>query len=336
MSDSTSTSTGSTKYSLPMIKGHGDDIYQYAAIRMNFSSNIPTHTDLAALQAHLAQRLDLIGHYPEPEAWSLERLIADRCGVDARCVVVTNGATEAIYLTAQTFAMHHRVSQPTFSEYADAIAMYRGRPQQGRALWLCNPNNPTGDVFDVEQVKTLAERHDLLVLDQSYEHYTAERLLTPKAAVALGNVVQIHSLTKIYGVPGLRVGYIVTAPRLARQLRRHLRPWSVNALAIEAAHFLLENAAPIRPDLNEAQRLYTRLSRVEGLTPQPTKTNFMLCQVAGHTAAQLKDHLMSRHAMLIRDASNFRGLTPHHFRVAAQLPEENDALVAAIDNYLNP
>ena len=106
-----------------MIEGHGDDIHRYEAgmVRMNFSTNIYQQADHSALKAHLAERMDVINNYPEPEPLSLERMIAERLGINADCVMVTNGATEAIYLIAQK--LHRSVSiipQPTFSEYADA------------------------------------------------------------------------------------------------------------------------------------------------------------------------------------------------------------------------
>ena len=80
-----------------MIKGHGDDAYGYQGIRSDFSSNIcmPAHRH-KALMAHLAGHPELIGHYPEPEAWTLEALLAERHGIDPQCVIVTNGATDAI------------------------------------------------------------------------------------------------------------------------------------------------------------------------------------------------------------------------------------------------
>ena len=118
---------------------------------------------------------------------------------------------------------------------------------------------------------------------------------------------------------------------ITARLRCFLRPWSVNALAIEAGLFLLQHDELIvAPDLGEAQRLWQQLSTVDGLHMLPTETNFMLCQLRHGTAAELKDRLARRHRMLIRDASNFRGLTPRHFRIAAQTATENDALVEAI------
>ena len=85
-----------------MIFGHGDDAYRYGAqIKMDFSSNIYFGADLSGLQAHLASRFGIVGHYPEPEAVGLERMLAEKFGVPEETIMVTNGATEAIYLIAK-------------------------------------------------------------------------------------------------------------------------------------------------------------------------------------------------------------------------------------------
>ncbi len=187
-----------------------------------------------------------------------------------------------------------------------------------------------------KQIGELLKAYKLVVIDQSYEKYTSVSLMTAKTAVRLGNVVQIHSMTKDYGVPGLRLGYIVTSLRLARQIRSRLRPWSVSSLAIEAGKYLLEHdELECRPDLSEAQRLRQNLTAIDGVQVMPSQTNFMLCKLAVGTAAALKDYLARKHGILIRDASNFRGLTSRHFRIAAQTPAENDALVSAIKEFVN-
>ena len=319
-----------------MIKGHGDDAYQYAHIDVDFSSNICAAAGHQALTAHLLMRPDLIAHYPEPEAWSLERSIAEYAGIDPSQVIATNGATEAIYLVAQAFPLRPVIPRPTFSEYDDACAMFP-RVDNGRSMvWLCNPNNPTGDVYDPSAVEQLMARHDLVVVDQSYEDYTDRFVMPPQWAVRQQNVVQIHSFTKSFAIPGLRLGYITASAALAEHLRGYLRPWSVSALAVEAGKFLIEHPElRCRPDLNEALRLRDHLQQIDGVLTQPTYTNFMLCQFEADIAAsELKDYLARHHRMLIRDAANFRGLTRRHFRVAAQRPEENDALVAAIREFM--
>jgi threonine-phosphate decarboxylase len=148
--------------------------------------------------------------------------------------------------------------------------------------------------------------------------------------------VTLHSLTKDYAVPGLRIGYVTAPAPVVERLRRYMRPWSVNALAIEAALFLLEHDELLmRPDLYEAQRLNRRLNGLRGITALPTDTNFMLCHLDNGEARQLKQWLMENHGILIRDASNFHGLDRSYFRVAAQSASEDDELVSAISEYLS-
>lgn len=286
--------------------------------------------------AYLATRPELIGHYPEPEAWSLESIIAERENLEPENVIVTNGATEAIYLIAQAFPLHAEIPHPTFSEYEDACKMFPRLDTEHNMLWICNPNNPTGDVYNQSVIDRMLVNYDLLVVDQSYECYTDHFVMNARWAAQLPNLIQIHSLTKTFAVPGLRLGYITAHASLTQHLRRFLRPWSVSALSIEAGKFLMQHDdLRCKPDLNEAQRLRDMLQQIDGILTQETHTNFMLCQFeSNHTAADLKDYLACEHHLLIRNASNFRGLTQRHFRVAAQTPAENDTLVAAIKQFV--
>ena len=113
---------------------------------------------------------------------------------------------------------------------------------------------------------------------------------------------------------------------------------SSNALAIEAGKWLIENNVHVLPDLNayltETERLRQRLNQIPGIKADETQTSFFLAQVTPHTAAELKDYLATVHHILIRDASNFRGLTPHHFRISTQSPQENNQLVNAIEDFM--
>lgn len=323
-----------------MIDGHGDDIYNYEGIRANFSSNIYAHADLKELEAYLCHHLDVIRSYPEPSSHSLEVMIAHEYGVDADEVLVTSGATDAIYLIAQAFRDRKTcyVNHPTFSEYEDACRLYGYEEQPNGALcWLCNPNNPTGEVFSFPYLEALAAQHDLLVIDQSYEDYTLAPMLSPQDAVRMGNVLQLHSMTKQYAIPGLRMGYVVASSKIIATLRKHYRPWAVNALAIEAGKWLLvhQQVLPnLTAYLQETQRLRHQLNDIEGMMAFDTQTNFFLCAIQPHTAAELKAYLTKEYRILIRDAANFRGLTPYHFRIATQSPEENDTLVEAIQQFI--
>lgn len=338
-----------------MIKGHGDDIYRYGDIRCNFSSNISPLIDTWALQQHMAGWMALIGHYPEPDAHSLAVGIAAQQGISPSEVLVTAGATDAIYLIAQTLRDERlqadrlgprvttfAVKRPTFSEYADACRMfgYEEAPKGGELCWLCNPNNPTGEVRSTDTVRVLSRRHRWLVVDQSYEDYTFRRLLSAREAIAMHNVIVVHSMTKRFAIPGLRLGYIVAPSEVIARLRDNYRPWAVNALAIEAGKWLLTHQDVherflMEELLGEARILADRLRGIFGIHVYPTDTNFMLCSIQQASAAHLKEYLLENHGFLIRDASNFEGLKDCHFRIAAQDPDSNAELVQAIRTFIS-
>ncbi|MBQ7458775.1 MAG: pyridoxal phosphate-dependent class II aminotransferase [Bacteroidales bacterium] len=337
-----------------MIVGHGDDLWKFVRpIVANFSSNVFSRVDLTPLKQHLASRLDVISNYPEPEPYTLEAAIASRLCIPAEAVCVTSGATEAIYLIAQAFlGSRSAIVQPTFSEYKDACRLHEhiltdassisGQAPDGRPydmIWLCNPNNPTGSVMAAGKVREMVlDKRKTFVIDQSYGFFTGEPLMTAAEAVATGNVLQLHSMTKRYAMPGLRLGYIVGSPQLMERLRNVRMPWIVNALAIEAGLYLTEHpdTAPIdKPALlAEAQRLRAELNGLPAIEVRPTSTHFMLCEIKTGTAADLKDWLMEHHGLLIRDASNFEGLGQGHFRIATQTREENDLLISAIKEFM--
>ncbi len=338
-----------------MTEGHGDDLYKYAGlVKVNFSSNIYTHPDLSRLERHLSERLNLVCNYPEPEPLSLERLLATESNVSTDEVMVTNGATEAIYLIALNYSklngnnnLSHVIKQPTFSEYADACRLYRNNLSDEKSLdgskkvhWLCNPNNPTGSVLPSTEILAAADRNpnSVFVIDQSYENYTSERMISDREAVERQNVLLLHSMTKRFCVPGLRIGYVVTNKQIISDLKRLRHPWSVNALAIAAGSFLIENGIDVLPDISviekEAQRLCKMLKSIDGISVNATRTNFMLARLKYGKAADLKDFLIRKYGFLIRDASNFMGLDGSYFRIAAQEREENDALVEAIKTFV--
>ena len=334
-----------------MINGHGDDIYNYGKkIVSNFSSNIYTRQDLSVLDDYLCSCIASIHSYPEPDAISLSRLIADRNQVATNNICITNGATEAIYIIAQAFrGKHSAVIQPTFSEYGDAclvndhiVSMVKSIddiPKQADIVWLCNPNNPTGTVTDKERLKEYIISHPekYIVIDQSYEYFTTKSLFAVSEAMQYKNVILLHSMTKRYAIPGLRLGYITACSETVALISRYCMPWSVNGLAIEAGKFLLENGAEIinvEEYIAEAKRFHKILSQIERLEVYNTDTHFFLCRLTDKTASELKEYLIQKHGILIRDASNFHGLDEHYFRVATQSPEENDTFVKAIKGWI--
>ena len=334
-----------------MINGHGDDAYRYTVIRANFSSNVYHRVNHDGLNRYLAGCLSCIRSYPEPEPYALAAELAQLHGVSPEEVCVTNGATEAIYLIAQAFrGSHSAVWIPTFSEYADACRLHGYRVEGISSLekltdgegifWLCNPNNPTGQTWDVVTLRRLiaAYPRKLFVIDQSYALFTEKEVLSVAETVKLPNVLLLHSMTKCYAVPGLRLGAVTGGRELLSRIRACRMPWSVNALAVEAGHYLLQHPEEYRMDIQallaERKRVTDALEALGGVEILPTDTHYFLARLQLGTAAQLKEFLATRRGLLIRDASNFEGLDARYFRIAIQTEEENNLLIEGIHEWI--
>lgn len=333
-----------------MIDGHGDDLFRYGdKIRINFSTNVPQHVDHAGLLRHLAGAGAMFRNYPEPEPRSVEIKLALHHGVESSNIIVTNGATEAIYLLAHAFmGGRSSVIAPTFREYQDAcrvfnhsvrfIASLDGMGNDDNVAWVCNPNNPTGQAYNREALLSAIDAHPstAFVVDQSYAAFSVKDVLTVEDVLSRRNAVMLHSMTKQYVVPGLRIGYAIGPECLIDRLRTLRMPWSVNAVAIEAARYLIDHESEYVFDAHslhaEAKRLSEEMRQL-GITVIDTHCNFILAQLPYGTAAELKSWLVENHGMLIRDASNFEGLSTRHFRVAAQSKEENTELIKALTEW---
>ena len=341
-----------------MINGHGDDSYQFLhPIQSNFSSNVYNRTPLNGLKTYLCENMDSIAHYPEPAPYTLEKQLATYHHLQADEVCVTNGCTEAIYLIAQTFRESHSlVFQPTFTEYADACRLHKHTlssfyqwptAQEGFRLplnqglcWLCNPNNPTGEVVDPSYLRQLIAHNPQVcfIIDQSYEAFTLHPLFSAQEAAEFPQVLLLHSMTKKYAIPGLRLGYVTGNAALLEKIRVHRMPWSVNQLAICAGKYLLSHACelqlPLPQLLQETDHLRQSLKALGVVDVWDTDTHFLLCSLRWGTAASLKQYLAEKHGILIRDASNFVGLDARYFRIATQTPEENAQLIHAIQAWI--
>lgn len=151
------------------------------------------------------------------------------------------------------------------------------------------------------------------------------------------NGIMIKSLTKSFAVPGLRLGYIIANPEIISRAKQLRRPWAVGGLERKSVEWLFMNRERYRIDvamlLSEANRVREALKDL-GISAGESKTNFLLCQLPEGEACELKQWLVDNYGVLIRDASNFHGLTPRHFRIAVQRPEENDLLIEAIGKWL--
>jgi threonine-phosphate decarboxylase len=300
-----------------------------------------------------------VWRYPDATARPLREALARRIGVDPEAVVAGNGSAELIWslaLAAVRAAPEMAlILGPTFGEYARACRLLGARlvqadarreegfrphvaalaaqiaRQRPRVVWLCNPNNPTGSYLLPPDVGALldacAAAGALLVVDEAYLAFVdAPASLLDR--LDGGHLFLLRSLTKDYGLAGLRLGYGVTSPALAAAVRLAQPPWSVGAPAQAAGLAALEDAAHLeraRAEVRRGRRLLVGgLSRL-GFRVTPPAANFVLFEVGN--AAAFRSALLAR-GCVVRDGTSF-GL-PAYVRVGVRTQQENERLLAAI------
>jgi threonine-phosphate decarboxylase len=309
--------------------------------------------------------LDSLVHYPDNDCGELKQALAGFHGVPPEYIAIANGSTEIIYnLPALLPGKSVLIISPSFSEYSHALLQHRCEvrhmilspndnfsldlerlsrvlDEYYDALYLCNPGNPSGMLYPrqvIEQVYDLCRATGtFLVLDEAFMDF-CEKASAKDMIITSDHGIVLRSMTKFYGIPGLRLGYAMAAPALIERLTSMGGPWSVNTLAQTAGVAALadeeyskrsiEYIAGLREDFSRS------LSGFPQLTVYPSNANFLLVEInSGITSTELKQRLMEK-MILIRDCSTFTGLSNRFFRVAVRTESENARLLECLREIL--
>jgi len=298
----------------------------------------------------------VINRYPDSESTELREQLAGQLGVPAGNILVGSGSMEIIRLiTLAYFGSDDSVLilKPTFGEYElavqiagakvtelwgkeendfafnidEAVSVIRERKPKG--VFICNPNNPSGQYLTQNQVKkVLAACGDsLLVLDEAYIAFT-EGAWPSAGLVSKGNLVIVRSMTKDYALAGLRLGYAVASPQIIGNLKRVCPPWNVNAAAQAAGLAALKDADYLKQceaRIRQSKNYLTKELEMMGFTVLPSKTNFFLVKVGDGRGFREK---LLKQGLMLRDCTSF-GL-PEYVRIAALSMPDCQKLIAAI------
>ena len=222
--------------------------------------------------------------------------------------------------------------------------------QDGRIIvFLGNPNNPDGTLLDKDHIRTVAsmlkDANSLLVIDESFIDFVGNDPLqdnehSMRSLVnEFDNIIVVHSLTKFYAVPGLRIGAAFTNKTLITQLQQYIPSWSVNTLAQAYTKAALNDVDYIKrtkQELNEERAfMYNALDALEGITVYPPSANFILFQVnqEGITANYINEEL-KKYNMIVRNCDSYVGLTNHWVRIAIKDHDTNIKLVDKLTDIL--
>ncbi len=322
---------------------------------LDFSANINPLGPPEWLRAVVSCALEVVGHYPDPEAHALRSAAAARYECRPEEVMTGNGSTELMFLIPRVLGKQRAiVPVPSYIDYVRAAELAgmeivtvplteeTGFAPDYHALaalltgdeivFLGHPNNPTGRPLDVEAVRDLASNHpsSIFFIDEAFLDLSdgVERV----APTVLPNIIRLISLTKTYAVPGLRLGIAVAHESIVKKVSYAQPPWSVSNIAQAVGARALDD----RSYLNASRKLVselrapfvTDLERIGGITVFPAAANFLLIRIDSDapSATVIAERLLID-GIAIRRCNNFGGLDDRFFRVAVRTENENERLV---------
>lgn len=286
--------------------------------------------------------------YPDRDATEFRKALASHLGVPMDCLIAGNGSSELLYLIGLAFlrpADQVLVVGPTYSEYSRVarlmgatVSFCQASPQSAfdfptcsvedsiralrpRALFVCHPNNPTGQLAPTETICQWADvfPQTLFIIDEAYIEFAPHADSFTKSI--RDNIVVLRSMTKAYGLAGLRLGYAVSTPEVIDLFARVRPPWSVSAIAQNAGIAALQDAIYLQRSLaslaGEKTLLLERLTSL-GVLTLPSETHFFLIRVSNATATRQQ---LLNSGILVRDCTSF-GM-PEFLRISPQTPPHN-------------
>ncbi len=330
---------------------------------IDFSSNVNPLGPSPAARRAAKKALALIDRYPDPDMTDLRRSIARYFGVKDEHVMCGNGSNGLIHLIPQVFRPKKvLIPAPTFTEYAAAVEAAGGEvvplPLKERdgfrvdpleaafaikgtdMAFLCNPNNPTGLLIPKAELLEIAKYafdHGVrLVVDEAFMDYVDQESIV-KEAVQSSNLICLRTFTKLFGMPGLRVGCAVSDETTIAALRAVQEPWTVSIPAEHAAIAALQDWRHIKKTRRlvekERDRLLAALRLLPGVEPFHSAANFIFFKFTSTDASLIVEKLGLR-GILVRDCSSFSGLDSRYVRIAVKKRRENDRLVRALRDLL--
>ncbi|MGD0450166.1 MAG: histidinol-phosphate transaminase [Candidatus Bathyarchaeia archaeon] len=348
----------SRKYNVPI-----EEVLEFSG-PINFLGPSPK-----AVEA-VKQNAKFIKFYPDPNPVEFKTEVAKYVGhgVDEENIVLGNGSIELIYAITEILPRGFKalIPVPSFSEYEKAAIRVGGEavfvqlPESyaletekikravsvdTKILCICNPHSPSGTLYSKETLVDLLDfchkKNVIFSVDENYIEFAEKGQETTLAGLVkdYANLFVIRSVTKFYGMAGIRLGYGIAAPNLVEKLENVRIPWSINSLASCATLAAFNDADFIentkRTISKERAELAKNLSEIECLQVYPSVTNFLLIRITNRkiTSTKLKE-LLSKEHMLIRDCCTFVGLDDSYFRVTVRSAKDNAKLVHSIKQIL--
>jgi threonine-phosphate decarboxylase len=356
-----------------MLNGHGGNINKICNAYgidpdevIDFSASVNPLGYPDSVRRVILERFNDILNYPDSECTDLRKTFAKKHYCKESNIIIGNGSNELFHLIPRALKPKQgAVLQPTFSEFKDALynanvkiidiindstslkfnlsdSKLKGFKEG--VVFLCNPNNPTGQLVTKEEILEFTKDYPkrLIVVDEAFMDFVeeGEELTVIKEARSMENLIVVRSLTKFYGFPGLRLGYLIACESIINNLLRFKEPWTVNSLAQVAGQAAINDKEftynTRRFVSSEKMFLYEGLSKIKELHPFYPSANFILVKIGNNELTSLSLHdLLIKDKIIIRDCSNFIGLSDKYFRVAVRTRDENQRLLSTLKGIMS-
>lgn len=294
--------------------------------------------------------------YPDFVPASLHERLAEFAYWKPDGIIAGNGSNEliqALLMVTVAPKKHVLISEPTFALYRQVATVLGGEVEsvsqtnslkydaaalleavaerQPDVTIICSPNNPTGCVIDKSDLRALLRTaRGLVVIDEAYHEFAQQSVV--HLLNEHDNLIVLRTFSKAMAFAALRIGYLLAAPDLVREIRKAVLPYNLNAFSQIAAEVAVENYKSellplVTKIISERDRLFAELSQIEGLGPAASKGNFMV--VKSVTSPKLIFEKLLSRDVLIRDVSAYPMLS-EYFRISVGTPEENEQLLNAL------
>ena len=307
-------------------------------------------------------QLDHLTRYPDANAFELKAAIAKKFGVQPNQITLGNGSNDLLELFAHTFAAEH--DEVIYSQYAfivyplvtkainavakeipaknwghDLNGFLTALSDKTKLIFIANPNNPTGNFLTEAELDAFLSKvpeNMIVVLDEAYTEFThpSERVNSFALLEKYPNLIVSRSLSKAYGLAGLRIGYAVSNPEIADLLNRVRQPFNCNSLALTSAIAVMNDDAfveKVAENNRQEMKRYEAFCQQYGLDFIPSKGNFITIDFK-QPAAPIYDALLHE-GVIVRPIAGY-GM-PNHLRISIGLPQENDKFFTALKKVLN-
>ncbi len=330
---------------------------------VDFSVNVNPFGMPKSIEQQWANFLGKISDYPDPHSTVLKTKLAKREAINVDEILIGNGAAELIFILAQYLRKENiLIVDPTFSEYRTACNTYGCQIESvplteengwqldveqiienltGKAaVFICNPNNPTGVRYDRNALLTIVDAahklNVLIIVDEAFYDFCVDPYTLVPHMKTYPNLIILRSFTKMFAIAGIRLGWLAANPQLISELSALKPHWSVNAIAekigllcLDEEVFVQQTAQQIKM---ERQRMMTQVTALDFIVSN-SKTNYYLLRDKKKRNLEPLLRFLLEEGITARHTENFINLSGNYLRFAVRTARENNRLITALKRW---